>query len=267
VGSDHVAALLETLIAPPAGNWALIDIGTNTEISLFVEGRLTSASCASGPALEGGSLTCGMQAAQGAVERIRIEDGKLQLAVIGDTEPVGICGSGSLSLLSELRRTGVINARGRLAVANPLVREHNRKLEFVLAGENHTGALPVVFSQEDVRAVQLAKGAIRTGLDLLLAEAKIIETGAEAGGLDRLIVAGAFGKFIDIDEALSVGLLPPLPHERIVQVGNAAASGVQRMLVCADARLQAEQIARQSTYIELASQPGFQQTFMRRIAL
>jgi uncharacterized 2Fe-2S/4Fe-4S cluster protein (DUF4445 family) len=262
VGSDHVAALLETMIAPPPGNWALIDIGTNTEISLFVDGRLTSASCASGPALEGGALTCGMQAARGAVERIRIEEAGLRLDVIGATEPVGICGSGSLSVLSELHRRGVINARGRLSATHPLVCEHNRKLEFVLAGETRTGALPVVFTQDDVRAVQLAKGAIRTGLDLLLAEA-----GVKAEQLDRLIVAGAFGKYIDIDEALSVGLLPSVPRERIVQVGNAAANGVQRMLVCAGARLRAQQIARQAHYIELASQPDFQKTFMRRITM
>jgi uncharacterized 2Fe-2S/4Fe-4S cluster protein (DUF4445 family) len=120
----------------------------------------------------------------------------------------------------------------------------------------------VVFTQEDVRAVQLAKGAIRTGLDLLLAEA-----GVDAGGLTRLIVAGTFGKYIDIDEALSVGLLPSIPRERIVQVGNAAACGVRRMIVCAATRVWAEQIARQAHYVELASQPGFQKTFLRRITL
>jgi uncharacterized 2Fe-2S/4Fe-4S cluster protein (DUF4445 family) len=262
VGSDHVAALLETMIAPPPGNWALIDIGTNTEISLCIGGRISSASCASGPALEGGTLTCGMTAASGAVQRIQIDETELRLDVIGDTEPVGICGSGSLSLLSELRRTGAVNARGRLSAAHPLVRTHDHTLEFVLASERQTGALPLVFTQADVRAVQLAKGAIRTGLDLLLSKA-----GIDATGLDRLIVAGAFGKYIDIDEALSVGLLPPVPRERIVQVGNAAACGVRRMLVCADARDRAEQIARQAQYVELASQPLFQKTFMRRMAL
>ena len=262
VGSDHVAALLDTLIDFPGGRWALIDIGTNTEISLYVEERITSVSCASGPALEGGSLTCGMKAARGAVERIWIEDSKLRLSVIGGAEPVGICGSGSLSLLSELRRTNAINARGRLAASHPLVREQDHKLEFVLASEDQTGALPVVFTQDDVRSVQLAKGAIRTGLDLLLAEA-----GVDAGELDRLIVAGAFGKYIDIDEAFSIGLLPSGTRERIVQVGNAAASGVQRMLVCSEMRSRAEKIARQAQYIELASEPGFQGAFMRRISL
>ena len=147
------------------------------------------------------------------------------------------------------------------------MREHGGKLEFVLAGEIQTGALPVVFTQEDVRAVQLAKGAIRTGLDLLLGEASVNKAGVDAKRLDRLIVAGAFGKFIDIDEAISVGLFPSVPRERVVQVGNAAAFGVQRMLVCAGARLRAEQIARQTQYIELATQPDFQSIFMRRINL
>jgi uncharacterized 2Fe-2S/4Fe-4S cluster protein (DUF4445 family) len=262
VGSDHVAALLETMTASPPRCWALLDIGTNTEISLCVDGRLTSVSCASGPALEGGTLTCGMQAARGAVQSVRIEDSGLRLDTIGAVPPVGICGSGSLSLLSELCRTGVVNARSRLSARHPLVREHNRKLEFVLADELQTGALPVVFTQEDVRAMQLAKGAIRTGLDLLLAAA-----GVDAGGLDRLFVAGTFGKYIDINEAISVGLLPSVPRERIVQVGNAAACGARRMLVCADMRLRAQQIARQAHYIELASQTGFQETFLRRITL
>ena len=262
VGSDHVAALLDVMTGPLPERWALIDIGTNTEISLCIDGRLTSVSCASGPALEGAMLTCGMQAARGAVQRIKIDGSRLRLDVIGNTEPAGICGSGAVSLLSELRRAEVIDARGRLAASHKFVREHDGKLEFVLADAIGIEGLPVVFTQEDVRAVQLAKAAIRTGLDLLLAEA-----GMDAGVLDKLIVAGTFGKYIDIDEALFVGLLPPIPRERIVQVGNAAALGARRMLVCADARRRAEQIARGARYLELATQPEFQKTFLRRIAL
>ena len=112
VGSDHVAALLETMAAPPAGRWALLDIGTNTEISVFADGRFTSVSCASGPAFEGGVLSCGMRAAAGAVERVRMEGSALRFDTIEQAEPVGICGSGVLSLMAALRRSGAADARG-----------------------------------------------------------------------------------------------------------------------------------------------------------
>ena len=261
VGSDHVAALLETMTDPPPGRWVLMDIGTNTEISIFDSGELRSTSCASGPAFEGGMLSCGMRAGPGAVTSVHIEDGKLSLETVGQTEAAGICGSGVVSLLSELLRSGAINARGRLSETFPGVREQAHKREFLLANQRENGALPVVFTQEDIRAVQLAKGAIRTGLELLLAE-----TGVADGAVDRLIIAGAFGKFLDVNAALAIGLLPPAFTGRIAQVGNAAGAGVRRLLVCTSAREKARSLARQTQYLELATQPGFHRTFAHRAA-
>jgi uncharacterized 2Fe-2S/4Fe-4S cluster protein (DUF4445 family) len=261
VGSDHVAALLETMVDPPPGRWALMDIGTNTEISVFDCGELHSASCASGPAFEGGMLSCGMRAGPGAVTGVRIENGKLNLETIGQTEAAGICGSGVVSLLSELVRSGAIDGRGRLSAAFPGVRDQAHKREFLLANHRENGALPVVFTQEDIRAVQLAKGAIRTGLELLLAA-----TGVAEGAVDRLIIAGAFGKFLDVNAALAIGLLPPAFAGRIVQVGNAAGAGVRRLLVCRSAREKARSLALKAQYLELATQPGFRATFARRAA-
>ena len=249
------------MVDPPPGRWALMDIGTNTEISVFDSGELHSASCASGPAFEGGMLSCGMRAAPGAVTGVHIENGKLNLETIGQTEAAGICGSGVVSLLSELVRSGAIDARGRLSAAFPGVREQAHKREFLLANHRENGALPVVFTQEDIRAVQLAKGAIRTGLELLLAA-----TGVAEGAVDRLIIAGAFGKFLDVNAALAIGLLPPAFAGRIVQVGNAAGAGVRRMLVCASAREKARSLALKAQYLELATQPGFRATFARRAA-
>ena len=260
VGSDHVAALLETMANPPPGRWALLDIGTNTEISLFVDGTLTSASCPSGPAFEGGALSCGMPAAPGAVDRVRIEGENLRLETIGGAEPIGICGSGVLSLVAELRRAGVINHKGRIAAHYPRVRERDHRREFVLADQSASGALSVVFTQDDVRAVQLAKAAVRTGLDMLLAE-----VGLKDQDLDRVILAGAFGKHIDVDESIAIGMLPSVPSDRVVQVGNAAGAGVRRLLACAEARAQANALARQAHYVELASKPTFQRAFMSRI--
>ena len=269
IGSDHVAALLEIMVDPPPGRWLLIDIGTNTEISLYDGVQLRSASCASGPAFEGGVLSCGIRAVPGAVTGVHIEDEKVSLQTIDQAEPLGICGSGVISLLSELLRCGAINARGRLALAYPGVREREQHREFVLtrqstADQNPTdrikiGALPLVFTQEDVRAVQLAKAAIRTGLDLLLAE-----TGIAEDAVDRFVIAGAFGKFLDVRAALAIGLFPPVPGSRIVQVGNAAGAGVRRILVCANARAKARALAHESHYLELATHPGFHHTFARR---
>jgi uncharacterized 2Fe-2S/4Fe-4S cluster protein (DUF4445 family) len=261
VGSDHVAALLEIMVEPPPGRWVLMDIGTNTEISVFDSGELRSASCASGPAFEGGMLSCGMRAAPGAVTGVHIENGKLRLETVGQTEAAGICGSGVVSLLSELVRCGAINARGRLSAAFPGVREQARKREFLLANHRENGALPVVFTQDDIRAVQLAKAAIRAGLELLLAE-----TGVGEGAVDRLLIAGAFGKFLDVNAALAIGLLPPAFAGRIVQVGNAAGAGVRRLLVCRSAREKARSLALKTQYLELATQPGFHGTFARRAA-
>ena len=259
VGSDHVAALLEILVEPPPGRWLLMDIGTNTEISVFDSGELCSTSCASGPAFEGGMLSCGMRAAPGAVTGVHIENGKLDLETIGHAEAAGICGSGVVSLLSELVRSGAINARGRLSAAFPGVREQAHKREFLLANHRENGALPLVFTQDDIRAVQLAKAAIRTGLELLLAE-----TGVGEGAVDRLIIAGAFGKFLDVNAAMAIGLLPPAFAGRIVQVGNAAGAGVRRLLVCARARERARSLARETQYLELATHPAFHHTFARR---
>lgn len=262
VGSDHVAALLETMLAPPAGSWALLDIGTNTEISLFNEGQLTSVSCASGPAFEGGMLSCGMGAAPGAVQRIHLNGG-LRLDTIANADPVGVCGSGALSMVAELRRSGGADKHGRLQSTFPGVRSRSQQLEFVLADESQTGALPVVFTQDDVRAVQLAKGAIRAGLESLLDEGKV-----PAAELGHVIVAGAFGKYIDMDDAQAIGLLPPsIPRERILQVGNAAGAGVRRILACAKARQYATQLARQAHYLELATRREFQKTFIRNVTL
>ena len=259
VGGDHVAALLETMVDPPPGRWLLMDIGTNTEISVFDNGKLCSASCASGPAFEGGMLSCGMRALPGAVTSVHIENGKLSLETVGQAEPAGICGSGVVSLLSELVRSGAINARGRLSAAFPGVREEGHRREFLLANHRENGLLPVVFTQEDIRAVQLAKAAIRTGLELLMAEAGVGE-----GAVDHLIIAGAFGKFLDLNAALAIGLLPPALAGRIVQVGNAAGAGVRRLLVCESAREKARSLALKAQYLELATHPGFHHTFARR---
>lgn len=260
VGGDHVATLLATepLWRQP-GNTLVMDIGTNTEISLLRDqGRhIWSTSCPSGPALEGGHIACGMRAAEGAIERVRIDAGSLRMQVIGDTVPIGLCGSGVLDALASFVRAGWVDARGRIVAPHAGV--HDGIKAITLADENPAGPA-VRFTQHDIRAVQLAKSAIRTGVELLAAEAGLAET-----DIGCYVIAGAFGAYVDIDNGVDIGLFPTLPRERFVQVGNAAGLGVQQMLASGGRRTQGSRLAAECRHVELSSRSGFQKTFLRHI--
>ncbi len=265
VGGDHVAALLATEpIWSEPGTSLIMDIGTNTEISLIHGGVIRCASCPSGPALEGGHIGSGMRAAQGAIERVEITDNELRLQVIDGGAPVGLCGSGVLDALAAFVDAGWVDARGRIvAGAHPAIAEVDgvRCITFAEETEERHRLIPAVrLSQHDVRAMQLAKSAIRTGVELLCADAGIAEA-----AIERFVIAGAFGACIRIASARAVGLVPPLPAERFRQVGNAAGLGVQQMLTSRERRLRAAALARQVHYVELSTRSDFQKTFLHHI--
>jgi uncharacterized 2Fe-2S/4Fe-4S cluster protein (DUF4445 family) len=255
VGGDHVTALLATEAHWSECQTALVmDIGTNTEISLIHEGRFFSASAPSGPALEGGHIGCGMRAAEGAIERVRIEAGRLRVETIGGKQAIGLCGSGVLDTLATLHGGGLISDQGRLARRHEdIVQEEGKKRAVRLAEGVH-------FTQEDVRAVQLAKAAIRTATELLLDEA-----GLQEGAIERFIIAGAFGAYIDIESGIRIGLFPDLPRERFLQVGNAAGVGIRRMLASTSARVRAKSLAESCHYMELSTRGDFQKRFLHHI--
>jgi uncharacterized 2Fe-2S/4Fe-4S cluster protein (DUF4445 family) len=254
VGSDHVATLLATRARWDAGGATLVmDIGTNTEISLVSGGRILSVSCPSGPALEGANVACGMRAAEGAIERVRVENGRLAVTTIGGGEAVGICGSGVLDAIAAALRLGLLDKGGRIRDTGRGVVRLDGKPAIALAADVH-------ILQADVRAVQLAKAAIRTGVDLLLELSGLL-----APDVDRFVIAGAFGQYVDIASAIAIGLLPPLPLERYAQVGNAAGAGVARMLASTAERALATEIAARCRYVELGAQPQFQQRFLKNI--
>jgi uncharacterized 2Fe-2S/4Fe-4S cluster protein (DUF4445 family) len=264
VGGDHVTAMLATepLWMQP-GVSLVMDIGTNTEISLVQhdghELRIWSSSCPSGPALEGGHIASGMRAAEGAIERVSITNDQLALRVIGGGQPIGLCGSGVLDALAAFVQAGWVDARGRIMGRVPEVGTVDGIKAVTLAQE--TADVPAVrFTQHDVRAVQLAKSAIRTGLKMLAAEA-----GLDESRIDRFIIAGAFGAYISVDSCVSIGLLPPLPRERFTQVGNAAGLGVQQMLASRSRRERAARLATECRYVELSSRSDFQTTFLQHI--
>ncbi len=255
-GADHVAMILATRIAETDGIILALDIGTNTEICLNHRGRLASVSCASGPAFEGAHIQFGMRAAPGAIEHMRMTQDQIEYQIIGGGVPVGICGSGLLDVVAQLRLNGVLNRHGQMQ-NHPRVRETNGVREFVLVSEQQRpGQKAIVVSQLDVRELQLAKGAIRAGIQVLVESEGIAEQ-----DIGRVIIAGAFGTFIDVASAVTIGMLPTLPRDCFSQVGNAAGTGARLALISREQRARAQAIAERAGYIELASVPGFQRKF------
>jgi uncharacterized 2Fe-2S/4Fe-4S cluster protein (DUF4445 family) len=259
VGADHVAMLLATDAWQTKETTMALDIGTNTEVSLIYKGKITATSCASGPAFEGGHIKYGMRAATGAIERLRIDGGKIQYQTIDGASPVGICGSGILDALAQLYVAKIIDEGGRIIDHRPRVRAYKGQHEFVLVSkEERKGKPAITITQNDVRELQLAKAAIRTGIQILLET-----SGCAEDDIKQVMIAGAFGNYIDVASAVVIGMLPPLPLKRFRQVGNAAGMGAKLALISLKSRTDAQAIASRVTYIELASSPSFQPTFMQ----
>jgi uncharacterized 2Fe-2S/4Fe-4S cluster protein (DUF4445 family) len=262
VGADHVAMILSTGIGESEGTVLGLDIGTNTEVVLRANGRLIACSTASGPAFEGAHIKDGMRAAEGAIERLRIVDSDVEYQTIGGAPPVGLCGSGVLDAVAQLRLSGIVDEKGNMG-DHPRVRRTDHGPEFVLVSAEEGGNdREVVISRGDVGEIQLAKGAIRAGINILLDEAGLSEQ-----DVGEVIIAGAFGTYIDVSSAIAIGMFPPLPVERFNQVGNAAGMGAKLALVSQEQRTQAAQIARQVQYIELTNDKRFVEEFARAMYL
>jgi uncharacterized 2Fe-2S/4Fe-4S cluster protein (DUF4445 family) len=263
VGGDHVAMLLaaqsEQLARGRAQHATIaLDIGTNTEISLLVGERILCCSCASGPAFEGAHIHDGMRAAPGAVERVRIEEDHVHVQTIDGQPAVGICGSGILDAVAEMLGASVVDRRGALAPTHDRVCGEGGRRAFVLVPGRQSGTgRDVLVTRGDVNEIQLAKGAIRAGVEVLLGEA-----GIGAGEIEHFVVAGAFGTYLDLKSAVRVGMFPDLPIERFRQVGNAAGAGARALLVSMRQRALAEEIARRIEYVELTTHPRFTEEYM-----
>jgi uncharacterized 2Fe-2S/4Fe-4S cluster protein (DUF4445 family) len=259
VGADHVAMLLATEAREAEEPIVALDIGTNTEISLICKGRITATSCASGPAFEGGHIKYGMRAATGAIERLRITNDVIQYQTIDGAPPIGICGSGILDALAQLYLAKVIDENGRIMNNHPRVRNYKGQREFVLVSKEERGGQPAItITGHDVRELQLAKAAIRSGIQALLDA-----NGCAEDDIKEVIIAGAFGTYIDVASAVAIGMLPPLPLNRFRQAGNAAGMGAKLALISLAKRAEAQAIASKAKYIELASVPNFQPIFIQ----
>jgi uncharacterized 2Fe-2S/4Fe-4S cluster protein (DUF4445 family) len=258
VGSDALAVIAATRLAGKKRPSMAIDIGTNTEIALAHNGRVTVTSCASGPAFEGYQIRHGMKAVAGAIERLHVthRGDAINLQTIAGEAPIGICGSGVVDLLAGLVRAGVVDVSGRMT-KHPRVRKGDEGLEYLVTDGPHG---EIVFTQHDVRNLQLAKGAIHTGWELLLGS-----LGVPLEELDRVYVAGAFGNYLDLDAAQFLGLLPPLSKRRVAFVGNAAGVGAEMALIDVSARGRMARLRERIQFLELATNERFLDVFASRL--
>lgn len=268
VGADNVGVLIAETPHQQDSVELVIDIGTNGELVLGNRQRLISSSCATGPALEGAELRYGMRAAPGAIEKIAIdpETKEVRFKVldkegwnteIEEAGAKGICGSGIIDVVPQLFLAGVIDRTGRFIkdLNTPRYRENNGEPEFVIAWAHETSIdQDIVVCQSDVRAIQLAKAAMYAG-------AKIMMRHLGVERVDKVILAGAFGSYIDKVSAALLGLFPDCELENIYSVGNAAGDGARMALLNVDKRKEADWIARQVNYLELTLEPGFDRTF------
>jgi len=265
VGSDTVAVMLACNYIEPGPVQLALDVGTNGELALRHNGALTVCSTAAGPALEGAALTCGMRAAKGAIEHVRITPDEVEFDVIGDSEPVGLCGSGIIDLLAELLETGIVDTLGRILSPEELrntipgyLLKHVTTVDdepaFIINPESTGSAQSkdIVLTQRDIRQIQLAKGAISSGINLILKS-----SGLTADDLDEILLAGAFGNYIKKSSAQRIGLLPGIPPERIRFVGNAASTGAKMALLSDAVREDADIVRQKARHLELAALPEF----------
>jgi len=260
VGADNVGVLIAEEPHHQDEMVLIIDIGTNGELVMGNRKKLISASCATGPALEGAHIKFGMRAASGAIERIGIDPETLDVKfqVIGNSRTMGICGSGIIDAAAELYRTGILDKSGRFRneIKSPRLRAVDETTEFVIAWKNETSIeKDITITQKDVRNIQLAKAALCAGAKLMMQRLGIKK-------LDKVILAGAFGSYIDPEKALVLGMFPDCDLRNVYAVGNAAGDGARLALLNRDKRTEADEIARKVEYVELSIEADFQKEFV-----
>jgi uncharacterized 2Fe-2S/4Fe-4S cluster protein (DUF4445 family) len=266
VGADAVAVALATRLGETPALRVAVDIGTNGEVLLGSRARLLACSAPAGPALEGAQIRHGMRGAQGAIDRVSI-DHDVHVHTIGDAPALGICGSGLIDLLAGLLDAGVVDWTGLIGVEAreslpPALRDRvvmrGEERVFIVLRSGEAGARgEIALTQDDVRQVQLAKGAIASGITMLLHVA-----GVPLERVEELMLAGGFGNYLSIPSAIRIGLIPALPSPRVRYVGNAASLGAQLCLLSEAERAHAETIAARTEHVSLATHPDFEQIFV-----
>ncbi|MGZ5514605.1 MAG: ASKHA domain-containing protein [Candidatus Aminicenantales bacterium] len=243
VGGDITAGLVASEFAAAPGSGLFIDLGTNGEIVLKKNSEFVATSTAAGPAFEGMNISCGMLAVPGAIQRAAWDNG-FKFRTIEDLPPQGVCGSGLIDILAGALARGLVGHDGRIVGPEKRIRLTER----------------LALTQQDVRDVQLAVAAVRSGVQLMLREFRL-----KVADLDRVLVAGAFGSSLDIGNAVSLGLLPDVPADKIAFIGNASLAGARLLLVSRPARTVAETLAAKISHVSLATRSDFQDEFVQAL--
>jgi len=262
VGGDITAGVLVTGMAFSDQMTLFIDIGTNGEMVLGNKEWLISCACSAGPAFEGGGVRHGMRAMRGAIEHVRIAPGGMvvDFTTVDSAPPVGICGSGLIDCIAGLYSAGVIDRSGNIlpGLKTPRVRESDEGMEFVLAWSHQSGRkVDITISEAEIKNLIRSKAAVFAGVNSML---KMV--GLPLDAIERVIIAGGFGRYINIKDAVGIGLLPDLPLEKYTYIGNSSVKGAKMVLMFRRAREEVEEIARKMTYLELSAGNTFMEEFV-----
>jgi uncharacterized 2Fe-2S/4Fe-4S cluster protein (DUF4445 family) len=269
VGGDITAGILVTNLISEKSSYLLIDVGTNGEILIVKGEKVWAASTAAGPAFEGARISCGMRATHGAIEKVVFDD-DVRCSTIGNATPVGLCGSGLIDLAAELLNNGLLSTHGQLISGDQLSaqipdtlkrrirKNEDGQLEFLFyeQSQGHND-LKVIITQKDIRELQLAVGAIRAGVEIMLRK-----TDTKVEEIENIFIAGGFGSFIRRNNAQRIGLIPSnVPKNKISFIGNSSLDGAQIALLSTHARRKAEEIAKNASHIQLSLDMDFQTEF------
>jgi uncharacterized 2Fe-2S/4Fe-4S cluster protein (DUF4445 family) len=270
VGGDIVAGVLATGMDRDKRVRLFIDVGTNCEIVLSSGDTILTTAAPAGPAFEAASIKCGMRAAEGAIEVIKINQDGIEIQVIGEVPPVGLCGSGLVDAVSELVKVGFLDSSGRFVddvsalkiqpdLASRLITLENGERIFILHGD---ALEPLVYlTQRDVRELQFAKASIATGWKILLEQLEIQES-----EIQQVLLAGSFGSYLSPASAVNIGLVPKLPILRILSAGNVAGEGAKMTLLSQSERKGAETVIEEIEYVELSDRSDFNDKFIEQLA-
>jgi len=273
VGADIVGGVLSTSMWMEEKIVLFVDLGTNGEVVLGSKKKLWACSTAAGPAFEGARISSGMRAVEGAIDKVKITNKSVTWRIINNVKVKGLCGSGLIDLIAEMLKIGLINKSGKLInrencqseigeeIKKRIIREIEGNKFILVKSDKAEGGEPIYLTQRDIREVQLAKAAIYAGIKILLKE-----VGIYPEDIQEILLAGAFGNFINKESARRIGLIPHLPLRRIRFIGNAAGKGAEIALLSKKMREVSQEMSKKVKYIELSSRPDFQEEFIKAMS-
>lgn len=261
VGADVTAGVLSSGLYKQQDLGILIDIGTNGEVVVGNSDFLVSCAASAGPAFEGSGVSCGMRAAAGAIQKIRISPKGFEVSfeTIGKAKPLGICGSGYIDLLAEMLRAGILDKDGKIKdILHPRIRKASAGMEFVVVFQKDSLVKSdIVINEADIDNLKRAKAAIYAAVSIL-----INHLGLNFARVKNIFIAGGFGTYLDITNAINIGLLPDLDIARFIFVGNSSLSGAREAILSREAKQKVGEIARKMTYFELSVEPKYMEEYM-----